>query len=180
MKNLPAKFCISCSKIVPCKPIFKKNNFILGKCTVCGLAFILNPPNSKDLKNLYSFNTGYKKRLLNNYFEDDFKFSQNYVDLILNSNLPGKKILDVGCSAGFFLKLMKDHNYDTCGVELSEDLAKIGRNNFNLKIKTGKIEDIKEKFDLITFFDVIEHIENPDKDLNKAYSLLNDNGYLII
>lgn len=74
----------------------------------------------------------------------------------------GKNVLDFGCGAGGFLRLLKDGiSKVVCGVELE----KIARDRLNQEgIKTYSIlEEVEGQHDIITMFHVIEHLEEPKK-----------------
>ena len=95
------------------------------------------------------------------------------------------KILEVGSGTGGNLKMLSSFG-DLTSVEISELAINIS------KIKTGNIVDIKSgslpdnlpnfthNFDLICLFDVLEHIKEDDRSLEKIYSLLNPNGFIFI
>src|SRR3989338_2351959 len=95
-----------------------------------------------------------------------------------------KKILDVGCAAGFFLAVAKENNFDPYGSELNAWLADYGRKKFSLEnVKTGTLEDAKWKenfFDDVTMWDVLEHAPDPLKTLREINRITKNNGYLII
>ncbi|MHC5066683.1 MAG: class I SAM-dependent methyltransferase, partial [Planctomycetota bacterium] len=101
---------------------------------------------------------------------------------------PGGKILDVGCAAGYFLRVMRDAGHEVYGVELSAPIAKhaiehLGEDH----IHVGTLESAAEaegfepgSFDLVTFWDVIEHVPDPQALLRQAAAMLKPGGSLII
>ncbi|MBI5003354.1 class I SAM-dependent methyltransferase [Candidatus Woesearchaeota archaeon] len=95
-----------------------------------------------------------------------------------------KKILDVGCAAGFFLAVAKESDFDPYGSELNAWLAEYGRKKFNLEnVKAGTLEDAKWKdnfFDHVTMWDVLEHVPDPMKTLKEINRITKNNGYIII
>jgi len=92
------------------------------------------------------------------------------------------KILDIGCGAGFFLKAAKDKGWYEFGVELSKwaynYCKKEGLNVYNTSIEDAKFP--KNFFDVITLWDVIEHIENPTVLLENVNALLKKDGILVL
>ncbi|MCX7736673.1 MAG: class I SAM-dependent methyltransferase [Candidatus Kapabacteria bacterium] len=88
------------------------------------------------------------------------------------------KLLDIGCDKGFFLDEARRIGYDVTGVEPSETArnycSKIGLNVFK------DIEDIKEKFNIITLWHSLEHNPEPKKFINLLKSKLELDGYLFI
>lgn len=105
---------------------------------------------------------------------------------IIESIPNGKhNILDVGCGEGWTLKKLKDSGKakQVIGIEINENAAKIARNNVDFVITTDVellLPPFKEKiFDYIIFGDVLEHLINPKKVLEKYSCYLKDNGYII-
>lgn len=95
-----------------------------------------------------------------------------------------KKILDVGCAAGFFLAVAKENGFDPYGIELNAWLAEYGRKKFSLEnVKAGTLEDARWKdnfFEYVTMWDVLEHVPDPIKTLKEINRITKDNGYLVI
>ena len=99
--------------------------------------------------------------------------------LINNLNTEEKTILDVGAGTGDFLKVCKNNNWKTFGVEPSEKAR-----SFAEKKAIILQEDITtykdEKFDVISLWHVLEHIPNLIAYINQLKKLLKTNGVLII
>ncbi|MFN3405790.1 MAG: class I SAM-dependent methyltransferase [Cytophagaceae bacterium] len=88
------------------------------------------------------------------------------------------RILDVGCGAGDFLEIAKHRGWEVHGTEFSETAYKINLDK-GIKITKGilKTENYPvESFDVITSFEVLEHINNPVKEIQKVHTLLRKNG----
>jgi SAM-dependent methyltransferase len=92
------------------------------------------------------------------------------------------KVLDVGCSGGFFLEKFSPENWDRNGIEITKDAADFARNRLNIPVYTGKISDldIPNDFDLIMLRGVIEHFSDPIGCLKKCAESLKKGGYLFI
>jgi 2-polyprenyl-3-methyl-5-hydroxy-6-metoxy-1,4-benzoquinol methylase len=109
-----------------------------------------------------------------NWFGDTIKF--------INQLKPGK-ILDVGCGLGCFLSAI-NNNWKKYGFEIGEFPINYIKNNYpNIKTLDHDLfnHDFKKNsFDVIMFYHVIEHVEEPEKFLDLFYSLLKKDGYLII
>jgi SAM-dependent methyltransferase len=91
--------------------------------------------------------------------------------------LPGGKLLDIGCSCGDFLKEAGKY-YDVEGLELSKWAADIAEKS-GLTIHRKKIEEMADrgsKYDVITMWGVIEHLEYPSKELIHIGEILNTGG----
>lgn len=84
--------------------------------------------------------------------------------LMLGEDLGEHRVLDVGCATGNFLDQCKSFNLNTCGIELSnwarQKCVSKGHN-----MVAGDLADLspEEKFEVITTFHVLEHLESPKK-----------------
>lgn len=95
------------------------------------------------------------------------------------------KLLDVGCGLGYFVrKISSFPNWQAFGYEISKAAVQFAQNKLGLdNIFCGKVEGSnfpKNYFDIITLWDVIEHIPNPDPLLSYLSSILKDDGILFI
>src|SRR5579859_8113538 len=96
----------------------------------------------------------------------------------------GGKLLDVGCSYGFFLDAAQREGWETTGIELDDRAAMYGREKLGLKILAGTLESEMERldppYDAIVTFHVIEHLRDPIEFLRRCRGLLRDGGALIL
>jgi len=94
-----------------------------------------------------------------------------------------ERVLDIGCGTGEFLSFAEERGYDAVGVEPSKRLAEAAREK-DLKVYDGTVEAFSdehdERFDLITLFNVLEHVPNPAEVLRTARSLLIDEGVVVV
>lgn len=88
-------------------------------------------------------------------------------------------VLDIGCGYGFFLEKIKNAVNIVEGCEYNPDGIKIAKEN-GYTIHSKKLTDIKQKFDMITSFQVLEHIKELPDFLTNCLELLNTNGFLVI
>jgi SAM-dependent methyltransferase len=95
---------------------------------------------------------------------------------------PGR-LLDIGCATGEFLRDMKVRRWDGVGVEPHVPSARRAGQIANCKIYAKPIEDVQfdaAQFDLITMWDVLEHLQNPNEILAEAARWLRPTGTLIL
>jgi len=98
----------------------------------------------------------------------------------------GARILDIGCGGGLFLSLLKAEGAQVAGIELSDSRAcyaqtKHGLEIFKIPIESGFWQqDRANRFDAVTLWDVIEHVNYPFQTLLCATSVLKPGGYLLI
>ena len=94
---------------------------------------------------------------------------------------PGR-VLDVGCATGIFLAEMQAAGWQGVGVETGEPAARYARERFGLTVIHGSLEQADlpaAAFDLITFWDVLEHTHNPRVTLERAWRLLRREGVVV-
>ena len=102
----------------------------------------------------------------------------------LQPHLPAKgaRILDIGSAGGAFLEAAGHFGYDAWGMEPSAFRVAKGRER-GLQIEQGVIENhnfIAESFDMVTLWDVIEHLPDPLDALRRVKPLLKPGGTLLL
>lgn len=103
----------------------------------------------------------------------DERLFEQFKNLIEN-----KKVLDFGCTNGGFLIKAKDCAKSLSAIKCDDSFKSFFESN---KIKLYKnIDEIKEKFDVITLFNVLESFESPEVVLEKLSKKLNKGGVIII
>jgi SAM-dependent methyltransferase len=94
-------------------------------------------------------------------------------------------ILEVGCSIGRFLEVCGAemvYGARLRGIDINPFAAQIAREKLNLDVVYGDFAEhpYTEKFDWVVMLDYIEHSYRPREDIEKASTLLNDSGLLIL
>ena len=94
----------------------------------------------------------------------------------------GKSILDVGASTGFFLSIAQGMGWEASGVEVAPYASQTARDR-GFAVQTGTLEESDfpvESFDVVTGWDVFEHMLDPAGFLDKAHELLKPGGLIAL
>ena len=108
---------------------------------------------------------------------------------LIKFNLENKRVLDIGCCAGFLSINLAKKGAIVTGIDSSEYAIAAAKHNAKENQVENNCEFIKEdfnsieldkKYDLIVAKDVIEHIQEDEEFLKKIESLLTEEGRVII
>jgi SAM-dependent methyltransferase len=100
----------------------------------------------------------------------------------LNGQVRGR-LLDVGCGNGQFLVKMRKLGWEVTGIEPDRQAVKIAREQFDLNIHKGTLEEGKfpgDIFDAVTIVHVIEHVWDPTSTLQECHRILKPSSRLVI
>ena len=115
-------------------------------------------------------------------FQNGLNQSKKYLNEYIGKNSLNDQILEIGCSWGYFLSLLKDEGFNVCGLEINKTRATYVKDNLGISCFTS-LEDLEIKkysFDKIFLFYTLEYIEFPLDYLNRVLNLLNNNGKVVI
>jgi 2-polyprenyl-3-methyl-5-hydroxy-6-metoxy-1,4-benzoquinol methylase len=151
----------------------------LVKCRHCGLIYANPRDHANDLEKKYEgLNIdGYLSE------EQSRRLTAQACVALVERYIEGGRLLDIGCSAGLFLDSLPD-SFEPHGVEPGTESARIAKQLIGERaICHGCFDDIDyedESFDVVTLWDVIEHLPSPQRTLMKIRSILKEGGLLFI
>jgi 2-polyprenyl-3-methyl-5-hydroxy-6-metoxy-1,4-benzoquinol methylase len=157
------------------------------KCSQCGFVYV-NPRLQKhELLNIYT----------DNYFDNDAvgylhykesrelrtkNFGKWVDDAVSCFEIPADcRALDIGCAAGYCLDVFRTRGWSAYGVELNKEYA-LQLKQDGHKVYNAPLLEINfdERYDIITLFDVIEHLADLQDHFAKLHSILNDKGVIVM
>jgi 2-polyprenyl-3-methyl-5-hydroxy-6-metoxy-1,4-benzoquinol methylase len=125
-------------------------------------------------------------RKLGNKFEKDIKYHGSERQEIQGIfPLGARNVLDVGCGSGELGKALKEKGVPrVIGIELNSDAASLARKKldkvYEVDAEKYPLDLSGEKFDVIIFADILEHLVNPWLALKKYRDCLNEKGLCLI
>ncbi|MBI2995633.1 MAG: class I SAM-dependent methyltransferase [Candidatus Melainabacteria bacterium] len=174
------------------KTCFPYHTYSLVECRNCKLRFLDPLPSPDELKKLYSsdyyFSPDSNLYGYSNYKEDVNLIvltaiqRYNTLRLILGKS-SHLKLLDTGCAYGYYIDIARLYGWDVSGVEINEECVKEAKNKLNLDVRKGTLEEQHfpaETFDVVTCWDMIEHLLNPSNFLQQVNRILKPGGYFLL
>lgn len=174
--------------------LFREDPYEVLRCRDCSMVWVTPRWDDSKLAEVYG----------EEYWQSDCPRSKGYADYAADSELylktfrrrmrlvekhiePGSKILDVGCAAGFFLQVAQERGHEVFGVELSAAIGAQAKERIGAdRVHIGTLDSLPPEavpeggFDLITMWDVVEHVPDPQALLAEARRLLRPNGMLLV
>jgi 2-polyprenyl-3-methyl-5-hydroxy-6-metoxy-1,4-benzoquinol methylase len=114
--------------------------------------------------------------------------SKRFLEVVPKFTDPrGKSLLDVGCGVGLLAHLAQRAGFDAYGIDFSPRSIRLGSVHLNMqgRLYCGDVSDLRSfvgtrKFDVVTIFEVLEHIENPGQVMRLVSDCLSDAGLVVL
>lgn len=157
----------------------RKEQYTLLRCEACSLVWLSKPPKPAEMHLHYT--DAYDKLIS--------AAGQNSPERWRDRNAalaPYKQfgaLLDLGCSSGAFLQTLGGKSWDLFGVEMSEKSAKQAQAKSGAHVFVGDILNAQfraESFDVITCFDVFEHLYEPRRVISRIAEWLKPGGIFYV
>ncbi|NHZ86080.1 MAG: methyltransferase domain-containing protein, partial [Planctomycetia bacterium] len=163
-------------------------SFDIMECNDCSLRFTSPIPDSKEIVNYYKSDKyiSHAKRVTSVFdiiYKIVRKFTLRSKRKIVKqiSQKQSGMLLDIGCGTGEFLKTMKQSDWDIAGVEVNEKTRRIAQTNADsIILDTNDFFKNKQKYDVITLWHSLEHLNTLARFLNKISLSLNSNGVIMV
>ena len=157
----------------------RRQSYVLVRCLACSLVWVTHPPRPEEMHEHYT---------------------EDYLRLIsaAGENSPGRwgfrkvavaqykqsgSLLDLGCSSGAFLEFFKGESWRLYGIEMSAACAKRAEAKSGAQVFVGDIVKAPfapKSFDVITCFDVLEHLYEPRQVMAKVVGWLKPGGIFYV
>lgn len=175
-----------------CKFEFEKSGYKYQKWLDTGSLFVNPRPKFDALNDFYANSESgsfwvrkFFKPKIESRREKIFKPRAKYVKNKFSNKLHKMIISDIGAGFGLFIEELcrnSHQNIDIEAIEPSDEMANICRDK-NITVRQSMLENVNDKFvkyDLLTTFELFEHLQNPLIFLKDCFNLLNSEGYLYL
>lgn len=173
--------CRACG--APGRAEFVKRGFVIASCAACGCHFVPDPvPDPARYDEDYFAGAG--ECGYGGYLQDRPLILANFARRArwIAGLGAGARVLDVGAAYGFFVAAARAEGFDAIGLEPVPPCATFAARELGVEVRTGLIEtaDLEPaSFDVVTMFDVIEHLADPAAALRRIRTLLAPGGLLV-
>jgi 2-polyprenyl-3-methyl-5-hydroxy-6-metoxy-1,4-benzoquinol methylase len=178
----------------PCRACRSNKNHLLftlgedrvAECLDCGLVYLdvfHDPSSIQQMYDDYDTGRDFYFDTVNNEVNENI---DNYLRRCrqFNSSSQEKlRLLDIGCGVGILLARANRSGFMCEGVEICDPLAKATEEKVRCKVHRAFLRDAglsDNSFDVITMYDLIEHLPEPLDEIYRAYQLLRPGGILFI
>lgn len=107
----------------------------------------------------------------------------HWLKTLLKYKAPPAKVLELGCSHGSFVALLREAGYDASGMEMSPWVVDFAKKMFDIPMLVGPLEDVELEragYDVIALMDVLEHLSSPKDTLTIALNILKPDGLIMV
>lgn len=163
----------------------RAGRYTIYRCRDCGLGYLWPQGDAAALQELYSeeyfrsqdsIGQGYA-----NYASEADNHRRTFRDRLRLIGDPGsrRKLLDVGAATGFFVEQAITSGWDAEGIELSHWATTYARDVLGVPVREGTLLEAgfgAAAFDVVTMWEVIEHLPDPRSVLNEVRRVLAPGG----
>lgn len=173
--------CPSCGRNSEGRPVGVSGEYVLCRCLACDLVFS-DPMRGADPQ-------AYRAAEAHiDYWTHECALSWHHRRFLSAPvvNGMGRRLLDVGCGAGEFLCAARDAGYEVWGVDFVAEKVEAARkrrgleNVYVMSVDSLAAQLAGKGFDVVTCFEVLEHLEDPAGFIRSLKGLLNPGAYLAL
>lgn len=179
--------CAICGEVAR-ERLYRLSSGEISRCTGCRTVQRRRPVEEKGAEALYDDDAYLEAP----YFEavkvgaprdrEPYLVYRRVLDRLVAHHPPGR-LLDVGCSYGAFLELAGEAGWNTAGVELSRKACNYAARERGMEVFHGTLEQARladGSFEVVTLWDVIEHLDRPLDTLREIRRILVPGGRVVL
>ena len=178
--------CPLCEDARPARLLFAAHGAHLVRCRRCGLVRVQPFPTAEQL--LTQYRASYYRdpeRGYVDYDADEAVFRAEFRRRLRALGAAGARgaLFDVGCASGALLLEARAHGFAVSGLEPDPEVAARTAARVDAPVRGGSIEEAlleSARYDVITLFDVLEHLVDPLAVLRKLRRALVPGGWIAV
>jgi SAM-dependent methyltransferase len=154
----------------------RPQQYQLKRCRTCSCVWLSNPPAPEEMP--FHYGADYYKSVASAGETSAARRWSKQREVIAGFRQSGD-ILDIGCSSGGFLSTLKGGSWRLHGIEIAPQMAERARLNTGAEVFVGDALSAPfrpESFDVVTCFDVLEHVYQPKSLLEAVFKWLKPGG----
>ncbi len=163
--------------------LYRLPAFDVVACRSCGIVFRHPLASREEMHAMYEDEAYHASAYFTAAGGPERAIHRRALDLVRRHRPSARTLLDVGCGSGAFLAEARRAGFEVRGVEFSHALAEKVRQELAVEVDCGEFEQAAiggGPFDVVTMWDVLEHVRDPIATLHRARSLLVPSGLLAV
>jgi 2-polyprenyl-3-methyl-5-hydroxy-6-metoxy-1,4-benzoquinol methylase len=166
------------------KQLFDSGKLVVLKCGSCASAFLETEDDDAGMYDLYKdYGTHEGEKYFSKIDEEVEGHIRSYLETARSLVPADPKLLDIGSGNGALLSAAKDLGFNCEGVEIAPGLAAAVRKRTGCTIHEKTLGELglePESFDVVTMYDLVEHLPTPAADLRLVLEVLKPGGILFM
>ncbi len=160
--------------------------FSVWRCRSCGVLYLAPRPAREEMAAYYpdEYVPYASGRYLSAWQQWNLRLAVAKQVRAVTARMPQPgRALDVGCATGDFLAALRRTGWEVLGVEINPRIAAYARETTGIPVLAGSLAEAaldERSFDLITFWDVLEHLPDPKGALLEAARITRPAGMLVL
>lgn len=166
---------------------YEKDGFKIYESLESGLMFVHPQPTQEELNRYYEqafFKRGNKYQAASGSRTSDPQFDNDQKKIAFVKNFSGGgKLLDVGCALGGFMSVARENGFQVEGLEVSQYAAEYAERELGVKVYKTDLPAAQlpsQSYDVVTMWDVIEHLRDLDGTLAEVSRILKPGGWFFV
>ena len=151
----------------------------ISRCGRCGFQF-MNPQYSD--KYLTEFYAQYLDDDDYDYWHEPLMTSHDYYLSLVEKQIKPGKVLDVGCGYGHLMEAALKRGWSIHGYDVDQVSTQKVSDRLGVEVACGDFHtcDVGSGYDLVAMHQVLEHLKEPNRYLEKIHGLMRDSGILLV
>ena len=168
------------------EPWHQRGAYALRLCSTCHNAWLPDDQLPENLAEMYSreYFEGTGDQGYGDYLGDADVMARNCRRRLawIERLTPSGRLLDVGAAYGYLLGEARQRGWECEGVEIAADVAQAAAQRTGIPITAGDFlaADLRPGYQVVSFFDVLEHMPDPSACLARARELLAPDGWVVV